>query len=122
MIDTSAKPLPHVTEAEVRAIFLLAGIEVLFVDEIANGYWPPVYTQRPPWFLVTTKYGVLKIGWRKRVLSVEWTRTKVRTKLTTEENVTTEPDYTHAWSFAKAVEYMTTWRQAADALEAKEKA
>jgi hypothetical protein len=116
-----AKPLPRITEAELRAVFLLAGIEILHVDEIVNGYWPPVYVSVPPWFLVTTKYGVLKVGWRKRVLSIEWTRTKVRGRITA-DHVTCEEDYTHAWTFAKAVEYMTNWRQLAEALEAKENA
>lgn len=64
------------TEDHVRAIFLLAGLSVHKLHKLANQYWPdhPDYAEvrrENPWWLVATDAGLVKIGWRKRVISID---------------------------------------------------
>ena len=96
------------TEDQVGAVFTLAQIPVLGMQEIPNQYWPdhPSYDDvRTPWWLVRTSVGVIKIGMRKRVFSVNWKETPIR-KVVTKDNVTKDEKMVHAWSTPKLVEYM----------------
>jgi hypothetical protein len=96
--------------AKLDALLLLSGIKPVSVHEVANKYWPddPHYAQirrDSPWWLVLTEAGPVVIGWRKRVISIDWTDTKVRTIVTTDE-VTKGEDHVHAYSYANAVKYL----------------
>jgi hypothetical protein len=104
-----------VNEAQMRAIFLLAGIDISSVFELPNGYWPdvPNYAElrrESPWWLVRTEAGMVKIGWRKRVISIDWSDTCVR-QVVTLDDVTKDEALVHAYSYGKAVEYLTTFRR-----------
>lgn len=99
------------TREEMMALFLLAGVEVLGAWELANQYWPSVEAyavtrMNSPWWLVRTKAGLVEIGWRKRVISINWFDTPIRKEVTTDSVTKGETDV-HAWSEAKAVEYLT---------------
>lgn len=103
---------------EMRAIFTLAGIAVSGEDELPNNYWPrvPEYQKlrdEHPWWLVHTEYGMFRIGWRKRVISIDWHRTPVRA-VVTEDVVTKDNESVHAWNYAKAVEYLTEFKRIAE--------
>lgn len=70
-----------------------------------------------PWFNVKTEFGNIKIGWRKRVINIDWgsPTVTVRSKLLhknisslfKDEDVTKGNDYIHAWGWEKAQEYLT---------------
>ena len=98
---------------KLDALLLLAGIEPVAVHEIANKYWGDSEIGRAnPWWLVLTKAGPVVIGWRKRVISINWACTSVRAKMTADDQTTSELDYCHAWTYAKAVEYLATLQSA----------
>jgi hypothetical protein len=84
--------------------------EHIFVEEIENGYSEDAYYSRHlPWFIVTTKLGRIKIGWRKRVIEIDWTDSIIKhtaEELFPDENVTKGDKYIHAWSLEKAKEYI----------------
>ena len=106
------------TREEVTSILTLAGLRPERMWELANGYWPlsPRYDDvRSPWWLAQTSIGLIRIGSRKRVLSIEWDACKVR-GIVTEDYVTKEDTMVHAWSAAKAVEYLQRLREMADDL------
>ena len=95
-------------EAQAQAIFLLAGITVVRAHKIENGYWPYACIEerkRSPWWLLETSIGIVIIGWRKRVISIDWTSVAVRLVIT-EDDVTKDETSVHAYSYAKAVEYL----------------
>jgi hypothetical protein len=99
------------TKDIVQALFLLANIEVTNLYEIANDYWPDHtdyadVRRNHPWWLVKTNYGLIKIGWRKRVIQIDWSDTRIRQEVT-KDNVTSSNEIVHAWTYAKAVEYLT---------------
>jgi hypothetical protein len=44
-----------------------------YVEPIPNGYCNQWCCHFKPWYIVTTRLGRIKIGWRKSVLHLEWT-------------------------------------------------
>lgn len=111
---------------DVEALLRLSGIEQDDDDcifEIKNEYCNCC----DPWWLVKTKWGLIKMGWRKRVMNIEWTDTPYRageskfwddrpidsefvgSKFIKDE-VTQGPTNVHAWSYGKAVDYLTHLR------------
>ncbi|MCP4762868.1 MAG: hypothetical protein GY870_13900 [archaeon] len=81
----------------------------IFVEEIPNEYCSDWCCRHLPWFIITTTIGRFKIGWRKRVIEIDWSET-VNTKDSEElfksEDVTKGEKYIHAWNIDKASEYI----------------
>jgi hypothetical protein len=97
------------TEEQARALFLLAGFKVSRFHRLENKYWPEAYIEerrKSPWWLAITEFGPIEIGWRKRVISINWEDTPARVILS-EDDVTKEETLVHAWSYVKALEYLT---------------
>jgi hypothetical protein len=116
-LDIAAKRIErrNASRKEAESILLLAGFTVKHVWELANGYWPdsPDYDDaRTPWWLFLTEIGPVQIGWRKRVLHIEWSTCAVRSIVTTDD-VTKTFTYVHAYRVEKAVEYLRNLRQIA---------
>lgn len=81
----------------------------IFVEAIPNGYCGRACCSHLPWFVVTTEIGRFKIGWRKRVIHIEWTETIVRQsaeELFPQEQVTKHERLMHAWSLEDAQRYI----------------
>lgn len=99
----------NMTKEQMQALFLLAGINILAYWELPNNYWPDSYVElrkNSPWWLVKTTKGMVRIGWRKRVISIHWEDTDIR-QVITEDDVTKDETMVHAWSYLKALEYLT---------------
>lgn len=87
----------------------------IWVDEIPNGYSSDWQFRTVPWFIVTTRIGRFKIGWRKRVIHLEWTETLCSTSaedLFPGEDSTRYDRVIHAWTLEKAGEYIARIIQA----------
>lgn len=106
---------------EMREVFERAGYEVSLVP-IKNGYGTSESAYYyVPWYhaqvVGVMKEGKVKpipksppitIGWRKRVIHIDWTATgKKLPDLFPTERVTKEPTYIHAYGYDKAAEYLT---------------
>ncbi len=81
----------------------------IFVEEILNGYCSQYCCRHLPWFKVTTKVGRFEIGWRKRVIQIDWTETrgtKTTKDLFPDENVTKSERSIHAWGLLNAKRYI----------------
>lgn len=97
-------------EEQAKALFLLAGFNVTRLHRLENKYWPDAYVeqrQKSPWWLAITEFGPIEIGWRKRVISISWEDTPARVEVT-QDDVTKTDTLVHAWSYVKALEYLTT--------------
>ena len=93
---------------EAEAIVKLAGFDVRHVWELANLYWPLATDYddvRRPWWLFMTEIGPIRLGWRKRVIEIDWSACEARA-VVTEDAVTKDETYVHAYSGEMAVEYM----------------
>lgn len=98
---------------EVESLFALAGITVLRIKALPDGYGyspeDPRYYEIPPrvaWWFVKTPVGWVEIGWRKRVINIDWEDTPVR-KIITDDYVTKSETNVHACGIAYALEYLT---------------
>lgn len=81
----------------------------IFAKAIPNGYISDWSHKHLPWFVVTTEVGHFTIGWRKRVININWSETvgtKTAEELFEKEDVTKGDKYIHAWSLEKAKEYI----------------
>lgn len=100
---------------EVEAIALLAGLTVTGKHSIVNTYWPAHSSYddvraKNPWWVLQVEGGQITIGWRKRVIAIDWSFTKRRGQVT-EDDVTKDHSSVHAWTHAKAVEYLRKWKE-----------
>ncbi len=101
------------TEDQVRSIFTLARIKVDKLWQLTNKYWPDSYLKEraaSPWWLVRSRIGLIEIGWRKRVISIDWRDCVVR-GIVTEDDVTKDETHVHAWDEFKAIEYLRKLNQ-----------
>lgn len=95
------------TEDEVKAIFLLAGIQLYSQVPVDNGYGRTSELWNGPWWQCRTRIGPVVIGWRKRVIAISWSMFDVPAEEPiTPDNVTQGPDHIHAYSPGKAVDYL----------------
>lgn len=87
----------------------------IFVETVENGYAAnDPYWANFPWFKVTTNKGVITLGWRKRVISIDWIGPDLKSckELFTDQDTTKfdGPDShsgaIHAWGLEKAQEYL----------------
>ena len=113
-------------EESMKALFLLAGLDIESFYKLENPYWPDCeeyaeVRRKSPWWLVKTKHGLIKIGWRKRVINIDWSDTPYHSGVSkfadgrdidalTNDDVTKDESMVHAWSYAKAVQYLSSLR------------
>jgi len=109
------------TETKFKKIFEKAGFKDIIMLATPNEYCSCELCA--PWFNVNTEFGTIKIGWRKRVINIDWdspessviktmnARGKFLQKkilpLFEDENVTKGDSGIHAWGWEKAQEYLT---------------
>ena len=96
-------------QAKARELFEAAGYPSAIFHEIPNEYCGPLCCPHRVWYNVTTAIGVVKIGWRKRVIGIDWTQTvlgRSAADLFPDEDVTKVGTMIHAWSYEKAEEYL----------------
>jgi hypothetical protein len=106
---------PDTIEQHKRTIEKLKSLfnGAIFVEEIPNEYssWDA------NWLMVTTKVGHFKVGYRSKVINIDWSKTTVKgsgKQLFPNEDVTKGGDcwdtggkqYIHAWSLEKGREYI----------------
>lgn len=102
MLDPKVQDQIATERKEIEALF----DQHIYVKEIPNGYG-----ERPlfPWFEITTRQGIIVIGWRRRVISIDWSKSDIKATtddLFRKEDVTKERRLIHAWSYEKAKEYL----------------
>jgi hypothetical protein len=105
-------------EDEVKALFLLAGIRLYSQTPIPNGYDRYSGLVNGPWWECQTRAGKITIGWRKRVIEITWhSFVTSDDEPVTRDQVTIGNNYVHAYSNAKAVEYLDAIKRAFERAE-----
>lgn len=103
----------HLIEGETNyfdKVFAEAGYTQAVLTSIPNEYCGDP-TCCGPWFLVRTEVGNFKVGWRKRVINLEWAGEGIGPKrnllsLFRREDVTKDPNHIHAWGREKLIDYL----------------
>ena len=101
--ECSGKIKAEKSRKEFQEIFKKAGYDKIELEGMPNQYCPCEHCE--PWQTVTTSIGDFVIGWRKRVISIEWAGRKY-SELFVDEDVTKWDTGIHAWGAEKAVEYL----------------
>lgn len=108
MIYNTRTEKEQVTEIEYyRALLLLAGVPYTAEFEIKNGYHgyssDPIYCQ--PWLMIMTKWGAVKIGWRKRVINIDWRDSNYPDALVEppESWITHDKGFIHCYGYEQAI-------------------
>lgn len=83
------------------SLFGLADIELFEHWNIQNEY----DRFACDWVLARTSLGIIKIGWRKKVIAIEWGATNI--KYLTDANVTKSEHGCHCYSYAEALVELT---------------
>jgi hypothetical protein len=108
--------LRDVTERRFLELFKAAGFQDNRLTAMPNQYCPCDHCT--PWFDVNTEFGTIQIGWRKRVLHIDWSAMADRlaacgelptirfVDLFKDEDVTKGSDFIHAWGYEKAQDYL----------------
>ena len=102
-----AKRKDHV--AKLSTLFTDAGFKIIHVKEIDNQYSGDACYYANPWVIVTTKAGLITLGWRKRVLNLDWSDSDITAdgrELFKEEKTTSGERFVHCWGYDKVVEYL----------------
>lgn len=99
-------------QVERQQMLGLFGTEAIFVEELPNGYCSRWCCKHLPWFRVTTRRGIITVGWRKRVINIKWEGGQLA-RLNGEaifaaEEVTKSKDNIHAWCVEDAQRYVNT--------------
>lgn len=95
------------TEENKKLLDIFPG--AIFSEEIENKYCSDYCCKHLPWFIVTTVIGRFEIGWRKNVISIDWTETigtMNAEELFPNEDVTKGEKSIHAWSMNDAKKYI----------------
>lgn len=92
------------TEREIGEAASAAGLDPSTMVMVPNRYGSSdVYG---PWFRVKSPIGTLTIGWRKRVIQIEWSGGPDGERLFGAEGVTVERGLVHAWGYENATAYL----------------
>ncbi len=106
-IALDPKSQEHAKEERAKLIALFP--EPIYVEDTPNGYCNQYCCKHLPWFIVTTKIGKFVIGWRKRVINIDWSSTQVpftARGVFPNEDVTQGDRSIHAYGYDKAKEYI----------------
>lgn len=110
-----SNPEAQQKKAELTQAFRdLFGGRALYMSETPNQYCRQSCCVMIPWFKAVTSLGVITLGWRKRVISIDWSESEVKAtaqELFPDENVTKEGRLIHAWGYDKAKEYIDKLHQ-----------
>lgn len=92
--------------ARMEETFAKAGYPKVNLITIPNKYCP--CDRCPPWYLAQVNDSTpITIGWRKRVINIDWEQSgKNLEGLFESEDVTKGGGYIHAWGYDKASEYL----------------
>lgn len=105
----AANPEAQERRRAERASIVALFPELVLVEEIPNGYCSKWCCRHLPWFVITVPVGRFKIGWRKRVINIDWSDTqglKTADELFRTEDVTKGERCIHAWSLDHARRYI----------------
>lgn len=106
-LDTATIEMARIQRAEFALLFAKHGL--VYIEPIPNGYCNQACCSQIPWYIITTIRGRIKLGWRKRVIQIDWSDSAIKSPakdLFPEEDVIMDGKMIHAWGYEKARLYI----------------
>lgn len=100
------KVINNELKEKVNTIFFIAGIEVLGIVRTENTYGSESY--RGDWLIVDTNLGHFKLGWRKRVIEVNYNMIDDKYTAITEHTVA--PGMEHVYSYEDLIQALINFK------------
>lgn len=112
------------TRQEIEATFLLSGIVLYDAVSKNNPYSQDMHILRGPIWLCSTNLGLIIVGWRKRVIEIDWTAIgEIKeilsgssetgyTRWLTLDDTDQGPNYVHSWGLQSVPRYLADLRVA----------
>ena len=100
---------------KLAGLFKQAGFDPIYIEVIDSKYCSEACCYKFPWIIATTSRGRIKLGWRKRVMNLDWSDSDITAMgeiLFKDEDVTKGEKYIHCWGEDKAVEYLKRLNEA----------
>ncbi len=104
-------------ELLITAFIRMLGEKLVSLKRLPNGYCGDhegpdqcdICLERPWWDVEFVKVGVVRIGWRKRVIVLDWSKTghTIDPDLITNVDLTKSETDIHAYGYASALEYLS---------------
>jgi len=94
---------------ELSGLFKEAGFDPIHIEVINSEYCGEACCYKYPWIIATTNKGRIKLGWRKRVMNLDWSDSDLGIngmEMFKDEDVTKGTSYIHCWGKEKALEYL----------------
>lgn len=90
-----------------REMFERLGFPPGYITAIENPYWPKSYeVSQIPWYEYHCSLGTIRIGWRKRVISIHWPHCVIEVPDDVTHVYENGKGIVHAWGWEKAEEYL----------------
>lgn len=101
-------------ELLIMAFIRMAYEKPLSLKRLPNGYCGDhpekceICAARPWWEIEFEGVGPVVVGWRKRVIVIDWSKTgrQLMPKMVTEDDVTKNAVLVHAYGYGKAIMYL----------------
>lgn len=109
-MQVAADPTAMKRASDEREALIGVFDDVVYVEDLPNGYCSDWCCKHLPWFRVTTPIGHFVIGARKRVIQLDWSGTRCTITADTlfpNENVTKGEYSIHAWSVEDLRRYIS---------------
>lgn len=98
------------------ATLTLAGLKPTHKWQLVNQYGSVEY--RGSWWLFKTTIGLIRLGWRHRVIEIDYSQIPVNESILDEEDTDVTEDrtrrYAHAWTDEKCLSYLKNLRDLAE--------
>lgn len=108
-VDGAGRQQAERMRTEMESIFTAAGVSPIHMRAIANEYCGRSCCVHKPWYVVTSKLGPIKIGWRKRVIVIDWQDSDMvldGEALFADVDVTKGKRFIHAYGDSRASEFI----------------
>lgn len=96
-------------QEEKEKLFACFPLAPVLFEPIPNRYCSLACCEHLPWFKATGNRGIITIGWRKRVIVIDWSESLVQIpaeQLFPDYKVTKYDRLIHAWSYEQAQEFL----------------
>ena len=114
-VECNKKDLNEKNITLFKNIFNYANINYSVIYNIKNEYCSnPKCSECSDWFLFKTEIGIIKIGWRKSVINIDWSKIgKIDGKVLFKRSDSTHDTYNkHAWSELEAINDLIELKEA----------